>query len=383
MVIPGVTPKMMEFSEFNGTGNEWNQVVAAFPQSHFLQTWEWSQLKSAYGWRPLPLLWKSAAGELRGAAMVLERSEHLWKLPIHLRLLYVPRGPLLTSWSETEEYQQVLTDLVDFARQRSAMFIKFDAEVPLGTGMPGEADEQTDPAGAALALHLQQSGWRFSQDQVQFRNTVLVDLAASEDELLARMKQKTRYNIRLASRKGVVVRPASVEDIPLLYRMYAVTSLRDGFVIRDEAYYQKVWGNFMAAGLAEGLVAEVASEPVGAVIIFRFASRAWYVYGMSLDVHREKMPAYLLQWEAMRRARAGGCQVYDLWGAPDVFDESDSMWGVYRFKSGLGGTLVRTIGAWDYPLQVGLYNLYTHLLPRLLDILRWRGRSQTRAQIEA
>jgi lipid II:glycine glycyltransferase (peptidoglycan interpeptide bridge formation enzyme) len=119
------------------------------------------------------------------------------------------------------------------------------------------------------------------------------------------------------------------------------------------------------------------------VIPFRFAGRAWYLYGMSRDLHRERMPNYLLQWEALRRARTSGCNEYDLWGAPDRFDESDPLWGVYRFKEGLGGEVVRGLGAWDLPVQPLLYRLYTQTLPRLLDVMRKRGRAQTKSALSA
>jgi lipid II:glycine glycyltransferase (peptidoglycan interpeptide bridge formation enzyme) len=100
--------------------------------------------------------------------------------------------------------------------------------------------------------------------------------------------------------------------------------------------------------------------------------------GMSRLAHREKMPNYLLQWEALQRAKAAGAETYDLWGAPDVFDESDSLWGVYRFKEGFSGEVVRHIGAWDLPVNLNMYRLYTQILPRLLNWMRWRGQERTR-----
>ena len=118
-----------------------------------------------------------------------------------------------------------------------------------------------------------------------------------------------------------------------------------------------------------------------AIFVFSFAGRAYYVYGMSRDVHREKMPSYLLQWEAIQRARARGCSAYDLWGAPDVFDETDSMWRVYRFKEGLGGQVVRTLGAWDFAPNRFWYTLYSEIIPRLLDMMRSRGRSRTKQSL--
>ncbi|GAB4495710.1 MAG: hypothetical protein Fur0016_15250 [Anaerolineales bacterium] len=164
--------------------------------------------------------------------------------------------------------------------------------------------------------------------------------------------------------------------------MYAETAARDGFIIREEAYYRTVWkifsGQVAAAPLAEPLIAEVEGQPVAALFLFAFAGRAYYVYGMSREAHREKMPTYLLQWEALQWARARGCSVYDLWGAPEVFDESDSMWGVFRFKEGLGGTVIRTLGAWDFVPNPLWYALYTRLVPKLLEIMRSAGRAKTR-----
>ena len=163
--------------------------------------------------------------------------------------------------------------------------------------------------------------------------------------------------------------------------MYAETSVRDGFVIRGQGYYQDAWGRFMAAGLAQPLLAEVDGEPVGALVVFAFGRTAWYMYGMSRDAHREKMPNHLLQWEAIRWARAHGCETYDFWGAPDDFVESDPLWGVWKFKEGFGGQVVRHLGAWDYAPSPTLYKLYTRLLPRVLDLMRRRGRQATRAAV--
>jgi lipid II:glycine glycyltransferase (peptidoglycan interpeptide bridge formation enzyme) len=205
------------------------------------------------------------------------------------------------------------------------------------------------------------------------------------------MKQKTRYNIRLARRRGVVVRVGGEDDLDLLYQMYAQTSLRDGFAIRDKDYYATLWKAFFqrlhsnhgctANPYAEPLIAEVEGEPVAALVIFRFGGCAWYLHGMSLPVHRKKMPNYLLQWEAMRRAKSAGCKIYNLWGAPDDFSENDPMWGVYRFKSGFGGEVLRTIGAWDLPVRPLWYRIYTQFLPRLLDVLRRRGTKRTKLMV--
>jgi lipid II:glycine glycyltransferase (peptidoglycan interpeptide bridge formation enzyme) len=251
----------------------------------------------------------------------------------------------------------------------------------LGCGIPNTPDAQENETGRSVESDLKARGWQFSDSQVQFRNTVWLDLSGSEEELLGRMKQKTRYNLHLAERKGVCLRTTSLTDLPILYKMYAETSVRDGFVIRPESYYQKVWETFIQGQMAEGLIAEVDGEPVGGLILFHFAGKAWYLYGMSRQVHREKMPNYLLQWEAMRRAKSLGCTYYDLWGAPDIFDETDPMWGVFRFKEGLGGKVIRSLGAWDYSPRPIYYSLYTRVLPRLLDLMRRRGKARTRQEV--
>ena len=377
----------------------WNQMIAALPGAHLLQTWQWGQVKQRYGWQPHLLAWGDAGLTLLhspasianagAAALVLERTLPLGGFAPLLRVLYCPKGPLLR-WEDARLRQQVLDDLQRFARQRRAIFLKIDPDVDYGSGIPGSDGAVEFSTGHAIAPELQARGWRFSDEQIQYRNTCLLDLTLPEEKLLARMKQKARYNLRLAERKGVTARVGTPADFSMLYRMYAETSLRDGFTIRDENYYRTVWETFFSPVEAatpasvpgcEPLIAEIAGEAVAAVVIFRFASKAWYLYGMSRAAHREKMPSYLLQWEVMRRAKVAGCHTYDLWGAPDEFDEGDAMWGVFRFKEGLGATVARRIGAWDYATSPRLYRLYTHTLPRLLDGMRRRGKERTRATV--
>jgi lipid II:glycine glycyltransferase (peptidoglycan interpeptide bridge formation enzyme) len=353
----------------------WNRIIASLPNTHLLQTWQWGQVKSRYGWSPVFRIW---GDETRpdAAALILIRTIKLGGFASRLRVIYVPKGPLLRDWHDAALRNLVFNDLADFARKQGAIFIKIDPDLPLGRGIPGSPQATECALGRSVSDDLHSHGWRYSDEQIQFRNTVLIDLTASEDEMLARMKQKTRYNIRLAGRKGVVVRIGDKDDLGLLYRMYADTAHRDGFAIRDEDYYRTVWSTFMRSGLAEPLIAEVEGQAVAAVVIFHFAGQAYYMYGMSRPVHRNKMPTYLLQWEAMCRSKAVGCTVYDLWGAPEIFDERDSMWGVFRFKRGLGGTVLQTMGAYDHPIRPVIYKLYNQTLPRILDVMRRRGKAR-------
>jgi len=373
----------------------WNSLIARLPASHLLQTWEWGQVKSRYGWDPLLLTWQENE-EVAAAALVLERKLPVWTPWVRPRVMYVPKGPLLRDWGEQSLRTRVLDDLQELAGARGGIFIKIDPDVRLGRGIPGDSKEREDPLGGEIVSELDDRNWRFSEDQIQYRNTVMIDLSPDEEEILMDMKQKTRYNVRLAGRRGVEVRVADKGDLGLLYQMYAETALRDGFAIRDEGYYRTVWGVFMenlSRGdgeqdtdnrhfpVAEGLIAEVEGAPVAGLLLFYFGDRAWYLYGMSRDVHRKKMPNYLLQWEAIRRAKQTGCRIYDLWGAPETFVESDPMWGVYRFKEGLGGKVVRHIGAWDFPVRPLVYKMYTRVLPEIMKRMRRRGIARTQQEL--
>lgn len=392
--------------------DEWNQIVASFPISHVLQTWQWGLVKQRFGWEMLPKIWRDG-NEIYGAALVLKRKVHF---PIFGKLgalLYVPKGPLVKNWQDHRLVTQVLGDLETLARQEGAILIKMDPDVELtrGESLIGgvsrvESRETLVPSetsvpdihslGERVVSLLKERGWIFSKEQVQFRNTVKLDLRFSEDELLGRMKQKTRYNIRLAERKGIKIREGGAKDIPLLYQMYLQTSQRDGFIIRDEAYYTTVWQIFLEseriaasserngeitplAGLASApfakiFIAEYEGEPLAGLVLFIFRDKAWYMYGMSMDRHREKMPNYLLHWRAIQFLCQIGVKEYDLWGAPDRFDEQDPMYGVYRFKLGFGGETVQHIGAWDFAVSGVKYRFYQEVLPRYLSLLRIQRR---------
>lgn len=338
------------------TAAAWDAALLKLPEPHLLQSWEWGAFKSRHGWEPSRYLWVDAASDQpQAAASLLTR--RLDYLP--MQVMYVPRGPVV-NYGDDALLTRVLRDLETVARRRRALFLKIDPEVKLKT-----------PESETLLAILDRHGWRRSEEEIQFRNTVLLDLTPSLDDLLMGMKSKWRYNVRLAKRKGVTVRHGSRDDLPLLYDMYEETANRAEFVIRPEAYYRDAWGSFIENGLAQPLIAEVEDQPVAMVIIYRFGERAIYMYGASRSAHRDKMPNNLLQWAAMQWAKEEGCTIYDMWGAPDELDESDPMWGVYRFKKGFGGEFVEHVGAWDYPASRAGYGLYRVAMPRILSAMRW------------
>jgi peptidoglycan pentaglycine glycine transferase (the first glycine) len=342
---------------------EWDRALGSLPLAHVLQSWEWGDFKARWGWSAERLLW-TEAGRPLAAAQVLQRS--IPRTP--WSFLYVAKGPAL-DYADLTLAGQVLTDLEHYARRAGALFIKIDPDVPLQYGEP-DTSQSPDAQGQAFQAMLARRGWRFSTEQIQFRNTVIIDLRPDVDDLLAAMKSKWRYNIRLAERRGVTVRPGTPADVAGFYAMYAETARRDGFLIRPRAYYEDVWQRFLETGQAELWLASVADEPVAGLVLFVFAGTAWYMYGASTGRHRSLMPNHLLQWTALCQAKARGCMRYDMWGAPDMFDESDGMWGVYRFKQGFGGQVVQGLGAFDYPVQPVLYGAFMVAMPKARAWLR-------------
>jgi lipid II:glycine glycyltransferase (peptidoglycan interpeptide bridge formation enzyme) len=344
----------------------WQEALAKLPPAHALQSWTWGEFKSRWGWSASPLLLKNRAEAQIpvAAAMVLRR-----QLPgVPFSILYVPKGPVL-DYRDGPSRRAVLAELEQLCRSERAIFIKIDPDVIVGWGV---APERPSADGHPFVEELQTRGWRFSTGQIQFRNTVQLALQRPEEELLAAMKAKTRYNIRLASRKGITVRSGTPADFPGIAAMYEETAARDGFAIRPRAYYLDIWRALFEAGMVQPLLAEFENEPVAAALIVHSGNNAIYMYGASTVKQRERMPNYLLQWEAIRWARSRGLETYDFWGAPDEFEESDRLWGVWRFKAGFQGQVVRHIGAWDYVVKPFWYWIYTVAMPRYLGLLRSR-----------
>ncbi len=328
----------------------WDAALRSLPRPHILQSRPWGEVKSRWGWEPHRLLWRDEAGTPLAAAQLLVRRG----FP---RLGYVPRGPLFARYPSGVE-DEVLADLERLARHHRLLLVKIDPEVAVGT-----------PEAERLRAAMERRGWHPSPEQIQFRNTMRLDLRPDPDSLLRAMKPKWRYNIRLARRRGVEVRVAEPGDFPRLYALYAETAARDHFIIRSEAYYLDLWRTFVEAGYATPLVAAVEGEWVAMLFLFHFGTWAWYLYGASSNRHRNRMPNHLLQWEAILRAKAMGCTTYDLWGAPDRLEPSDPMWGVYRFKAGFGATFVEQIGAWDFAPAPWLLRGYDRLRPAFVALM--------------
>lgn len=313
---------------------EWDQFVATHPNTHLLQTGEWGELKSAFGWTPVHLI----SGDT--GVQILFR-----KLPLGLTIGYIPKAVI-------GEQLSVFGEIDSVCRQNRAIFLKWE---------PDAWDGQKP-----FARHMK---LRTSPHNIQPPRTIIVDISGTEEEILARMKQKTRYNIRLAEKKGVTVR--AWEDVSAFHQMMLVTGGRDGFGVHSYEYYKHAYELMHPKGMCEILLAEFEGKPLAALFVARYGNRAYYLYGASTEEERNRMPTYLLQWEAMKWAKARGCEKYDLWGVPDEDETTleanfekrhDGLWGVYRFKRGFGGELKRAAQAMDRVYNPVLYWAYVKFI---------------------
>jgi peptidoglycan pentaglycine glycine transferase (the first glycine) len=337
---------------------EWDDFVIS-KGGHLLQSWGWGEFKKRFGWEVARFAAHDEPGKMvQGVVQILLRDVPLGKMA------YVPKGPVVAP-EDKDTLKLLLTMLRDFGRERKVHFLKV------------EPDREDDPT---LAELLQREGFRFAKHTVQPRSTILVSLEGDLEEVLMGMKPKTRYNIRLAERKGVTVREAREEDVRLFYRLLKETGDRDEFGIHEEEYYVEAWRIFAPQNRAKLLLAHYGAELLGGLMVFALGSRAWYLYGASSDDHRNRMPNHLLQWRAMSWAKERGCSTYDLWGIPEEAGSGEEdmeavlkrggLWGVYRFKRGFGGRVVR-YPSYDYVYSRFLYWLGMKLSRRLA---RLRGR---------
>lgn len=318
---------------------DWNQFLSTYPNMHLLQTGAWGELKSSFGWKPVRVVTGNVG------AQILFR-----KLPLGFTVGYIPK---LAIGSEHSELSQELWREIDLASKKNrAIFLKLEPDNWEGNEI--HYDKLT------MKYKL-----RISQHNIQPPRTIIVDIKDSEEVILARMKQKTRYNIRLAEKKGVIVR--AWHDIESFYKMMQFTGKRDGFGVHSEAYYQRAYDLLHSKQMGELLLAEYDQKPLAALFVARNGIGAYYLYGASTDEERNRMPTYLLQWEAMKWAKAHGCEQYDLWGVPDEDEATleanfekrhDGLWGVYRFKRGFGGELKRAVQAMDRVYNPLLYWAY-------------------------
>jgi lipid II:glycine glycyltransferase (peptidoglycan interpeptide bridge formation enzyme) len=323
---------------------------------NFLQSPFWAAFKSRFGWRSstFRLHYDNTEAEI----LVLSRS-----LTPFFSLAYLPQPDF--SFVTPDKYQAFLTALSAALRHkldRNTLFIRYDLTWPV-------LNEGT------VSLPLKRPLSKAPMD-IQPPDTVILNLEADDTALLEQMHKKTRYNIKLAAKKGVCVRQGTLNDLPRWYALYKETSKRDRIAIHSLIYYQTFFEE--AANHAETTpllyLAEHDGDLLGGIIVLYCNKKATYVYGASSNIKRNLMGNYALQWQALTDARGAGCLYYDFFGIPPTAAPNHPMHGLYQFKTGFGGRITHYAGAFDFIFRPAAYAVYigAELLRRLKKTLSKR-----------
>lgn len=341
---------------------QWNDFVAASICCNITQSFEWGELAPHLGAEAMRAGVIDDEGHLCAVMLIL-----IARAPVLRRVyFYAPRGPVIDDPSSP-----ALAILLDFvraeARKRGAFMLKVEPSVPDG-------DE-------AWLNALRSQGFRANPYATHVRHEWVLDLRPGEQDILAGMKEKWRYNVRLAARKGVTIRRGSGQaDLDTFYHIYETTSERDAFFIHGKRHYEDVmrlYGGNEEDGSAALLLAEHEGQVIAGIIVLRLGRWSWYMYGASSNEQRNLMPNHLLQWTGMQWARAHGCWYYNFRGIPDILEEGQELWGVYVFKRGFGGFPLRFLETHDLVYSPLVYAAYM----RLLEVKRKRDERE-RKKIE-
>jgi peptidoglycan pentaglycine glycine transferase (the first glycine) len=298
----------------------WDEFYKLNPQAHLFQSPYWGELKSSLTWEPVRII-KNECG-----AQILFR-----KMPLGYTMAYIPKGPIGNDWG------CLWPEIDECCRTHRSFLLLIEPNI-------WEEDW----------FDLSDQGFTQSTLKIDPMRTIVIDISKDEEDILAGMKQKTRYNIGLARKKGVVVKPSS--DIETFHKLMSVTCKRNRISLHSVDYFRKAYQIFHQAGKGELLVAEYMETPLAIVLVGYNGKCAWYLYGASSDQHRNLMAAHLLQWESIQWAKQQGCTEYDLYGIPDHDEEvleeqfnkrNNGAWGVYRFKRGFGGQVKRSCQGWE------------------------------------
>lgn len=278
---------------------------------------------------------------------------------------------LITPETQTIEFTNMLSDLSKALKNflpKNTIFIRWDPNVIL----PSPEDRDMYNFGMKTVIYADKLKLKKSSVDIQPPDSSLVDLTASEEEILNRMHPKWRYNIRLASRKGLEIKkytgdsPQIIEKVNKFYELTKITNARDGNSSHAKSYYLDLLQSSAKdrsldkdSPLVTLYLAEVEGQEIAAIITLFNQTEAIYLYGASSNEKRNLMPNHLLQWTAMQDAKEYGCKYYDLYGMPpEGKNEHHPMHGLYLFKTNFGGKNIHRTGSWDFPAKIVLYRLY-------------------------
>lgn len=325
----------------------WNDLIATNPDGgHLYQSKEWVEFKQSGGWEPIYCIYETAASVV-GFVLI--------KKPVSIlgNIYYCSKGPgffkdFEISKASRANFSEFVNTVKFFITKndKNAIFVKLEPQLRL--------DQKIDLG--SLGMFKSRTDWQYS-------STIFVDISKPESEILSSLTQKTRYNIRLAERKGVRVeyRNINAENIDVMYGLMQETRKRGGYFLRPKAYFAEYWRLIEEAGNGQLLIATHDGDTLGGVFVAALGKHGYYKDGGSFDIKRNLMASYILQWEAIKWAKSKGALLYDMVSAPsnaELKNSANILQGLYQFKRGFNDEIIDFIGCWDLPISKSKFKIW-------------------------
>ena len=321
---------------------KYKKFLESNDRCNFQQSLEWGKVKSF--WKNEVVVAENENGEIIGSLSILVR-----KLPMFGYLMYSSRGPVCDTHDE-KVLKQLTDGAKELAKKYKAMVLKIEPDIK-------SDDKEFRQIVEKLGYQIKDDAKNF-KEEIQPRYVFRLDIKGkTEDEVFNNFHSKTRYNIRLATKKGVTIKEGTKEDLKDFHRIMVETGERDGFIIRPLEYFEKMYDE-LAPEHMKVLMAYYEGKPISGVIPIMYGNKTWYLYGASSNKYRNVMPNYLLQWEMIKMAIARKNDMFDLRGVSGVVDENHPQYGLYRFKKGFGAEFTEFIGEIYIAFKPFKYNIY-------------------------
>ena len=329
----------MRLLETKSDEEEYKLFLENNERCNFQQSLEWSKVKTS--WKSEVILAEDKDNKIIGSLMVWIR-----KMPIFGNIMYSARGPVCDIHN-IEVLKQLTEGAKELAKKYNAIVLRIEPDIK-------SDDEKFKSLMLELGYSIKDDAKNF-RDEIQPRYVFRLDTKGkTEDEIFQNFHQKTRYNVRLATKKGVTVKDGTREDLKDFHKIMITTGIRDGFITRPLEYFEKMYDELGSEHM-KILMAYYNNEPISGVIPIMYGNKTWYLYGASSNEHRNLMPNYLLQWEMIKIAISRKSDIYDLRGVPGIADDSN---GLYRFKKGFGAEYTEFVGEVYIAFKPLRYKLY-------------------------
>ena len=315
----------MRFVTDEQSKKEYTTFLESHERCNFQQSIEWTRVKTS--WKSEVILAEDSSGRIIGSLMVLIR-----KIPIFGNIMYAARGPVCDIHN-MEVLKQLTEGAKELAKKYNAIVLRIEPDIV-------SSDERFKNIMIDLGYQIKDDAKNF-REEIQPRYVFRLDTKnKTEDELFKNLHSKTRYNVRLATKKGVQIKEGTREDLKEFHKIMITTGIRDGFITRPLEYFEKMYDELGSKHI-KLLMAYYEDKPISGVIVIIYGNKTWYLYGASSNEHRNLMPNYLLQWEMIKIALQNKSDIYDLRGVPGIADNSN---GLYRFKKGFGAEYTEFVG---------------------------------------